>query len=181
MDLDVVFKKVNILKNIYWFIIFLAVAFSMFFSIITPTIKDYRVKNLDLKDSMENVIQHQKEHEQALKELTKLKDENKNIIISFQNKYSEANIIQALSSYFSDMKVINKKADHSDAEFIKYEFVINAVIDNPEKFYSLVESLNKSSNIVEIDFPIEFSTDSKGILNNFVIRVYDLKSKDKKF
>jgi hypothetical protein len=181
MALDIVFKKVNILKNIYWFILFLGIAFGMFFMIITPTIKDYKVKNLDLKDSMENVITHQKEYEQYAKELSKIKVENKNILISFQNKYREDKVLEYISSYFKQISIVNKKIDKSDPEFIKYEFIVKGVIDSPDKFYNLAEALNKSSNVIEIDFPIEFSTDRKGIINNLVIRVFELKDKNKKF
>lgn len=180
-DVDLVFKKVNILKNLYWFVLFLGISFGMFFTLITPSIKDFRVKNLDLKDSLTNALNYQKEYDMYHKEMVKLRDENKNTLIALDNKYVEEKIVAFISSYFPNFKIVDQKVDESHEEFIKYEFSISTTITNPAKFYELVDGLNRFSNIVEVDFPIEFNKDDKKIEHNFVLRVFELKRKNRKF
>lgn len=178
-NMDNVFKKVNLLKNIYWFVLFLSIVFGLFFGLITPSIKEYRVKNLDLKDSVEKVLNTQKEYDTYKKEMTKIKDENRNMLIAFQNKFTEDNVLNIVKSKIKDMEIVKTKTDSSDSEFIKHEYTLTGTINSPSKFYDLLNSINKAENIIELDFPIEFSKDETKITNQFIIRVYELKSAKK--
>jgi hypothetical protein len=176
MDLGKILKRVNLIRNTYWFIIYLSLTLGFFFGFITDSIKDYKMEKLDQFEAIENYKNVEANYNAVKKDLNELNSQNRNILLALKNGFSNSNLLKELRPYFDNIKIMNSSKSTKD-EYIIYDYHISATLTDPSKFYNFASIVNKSENIIKITYPITFNSSSKGIEVSFKVLVYELSNK----
>jgi hypothetical protein len=176
MDLGKILKRVNLVRNLYWFIIYLSLSLGFFFGYITNSIKDYKMEKLDQFEATENFKNIEANYNLVKKELNELNSKNRNILLALNNSFSTTSLFKELGPYFKDVKVLNSSTS-KDENYIRYEYQVSAKVSSPDTFYHFSETINKSENIIKIAHPITFTSSKNGIEVSFKVFIYELANK----
>lgn len=167
-------EKINYVKLLIFFAVFIVITIVLLFSLIIPNVKQYRVARSDYtrasmyKARVEGILANRE------KELKELQTKNKKIFDSFKHPFAKEEFVNFANQFFS--KVSLKEVQQSDykKEFKVYELNVTSSLKTPVRFYQFLEGLNRYQNIVQADFPIELSATGDFIKSSFKIKVYKL-------
>jgi hypothetical protein len=176
MDLGKILKRVNVVRNLYWFIIYLALTLGFFFFYVTESIKDYKMEKLDQFEAVESFKNINANFNTVKKDLNELNAKNRNILLALKNGFSQPDLNKELAPYFKNIKIINKLISKEN-RYTKHEYHIKAIVNNPSNFYNFVDAINKSENIIKVEHPITFNSSKSGIETSFKVVVYELSNK----
>ncbi|NWF67154.1 MAG: hypothetical protein HXX81_06770 [Campylobacterales bacterium] len=168
------FKELDIVKLLLFMIAFIMVIFLLIIIIIIPNIKEYKkVAKLEQKRAL--VIKHNEEYlKEKSHEYKNLAEENRNIISSFLNDFSQKRFLKDSNEYFLTLNVINSSKVPLTEEFIQLDLNSSAQISTPLRYYEFLSFLNRSDYIAKIELPINFETKNDVLETTFGIKIYEL-------
>jgi hypothetical protein len=74
--------------------------------------------------------------------------------------------------YFQSLSLSEITMQSVDGNFATYEVNTSSLIHSPQGFYDFLDAVNKSDNIVGINFPIHFQREANLIKSSFTMHVY---------
>ena len=161
-------------------VVFLMIVFIFAFAFLIPTGKEYRVARLDVKKISYQVDTIQNEYDKVYDNLKTLQTDNRHIITAYKSIFNPERFVKMNSSYFKSF-TLSKLSTHSeDEEFAVYEVNTSSLIESPQGFYDFLDGVNKSDNIIGVNFPIDFKRDANLIKSSFTMHVYIANTKKKK-
>ena len=74
--------------------------------------------------------------------------------------------------HFESFTLSELSMHSQDGEFSVYEVNTSSLIQSPQGFYDFLDGVNKSDNIIGVNFPIHFERDANLIKSSFTMHVY---------
>ena len=164
---------IDVIKNFIFFTIFIIITLLVIAFIISPAINSFKQTKkeyYEIKYKLEVVTNQYKE---KMKELKKIKNMNKKILMAFKRDFNEKNFKLFASNY---MKIFSiKKIDSTkfQEDFIKTTYIVKSTIKTPKNFYDFIDALKNYKYILRVYFPIEFIKHNKEI--NLTLKVEHYK------
>jgi len=168
--------KIHISRQMVY-VLGLATAFLIFvfvfaFTVLIPIGKDYRVSRMDVKKATYSVDIIQNEYDRVYKKLKNLQTENQHIIGAYKSIFNPDRFKKIYEKHFESFSLTALDPHSQDGEFTVYEVNTSNLILSPQGFYDFLDAVNKSDNIVSINFPIHFEREANLIKSSFTMRVY---------
>ncbi len=114
----------------------------------------------------------QDRHDETMDNLKDLQTKNRQIIIAYGNLFDADAFSRQYSRYFKRLKLTSVDAKEQEEIFDIYEVKATSDINSPTDFYEFLDAVNKSENIISIEFPIHFIADKDVIQSSFKLKVY---------
>ena len=114
----------------------------------------------------------QDRHDETMDNLKDLQTKNRQIIIAYGNMFDADAFSRQYSSYFKRLKLTSVDSKEQEDIFDIYEVKATSDINSPTDFYEFLDAVNKSENIISIEFPIHFIADKDVIQSSFKLKVY---------
>ncbi len=166
---------INILLLSLGFIL-LFFAFVVIFFI--PAGKAYKKEHKVYMQKMYLLDQSQEAHDQTLDNLKELQAKNRAIITAYGNLFDPQAFDRQYSRYFKRLKLTAMKKGNKEDIFDTYAVTTTSDIRTPLDFYEFLKAVNKSENIISIEFPINFKADGNVIQATFHMKVYSATFSD---
>ena len=160
-------------------VVFLMIVFVFAFAFLIPSGKAYRVARLDVKKIAYQVDSIQNEYDKVYNNLKTLQTDNRHIITAYKNIFNPERFIKMNKSYFKSFTLSELSVHSQDGEFAVYEVNTSSLIESPQGFYDFLDGVNKSDNIIGVNFPIAFKRDGNLIKSSFTMHVYIASAKKK--
>ncbi len=142
------------------------------FLALIPQGKTYRLERLDNRANSIVLRQYQNYSDETFTRLKELQTTHRRIIVAYENEF-DAERFEKNSEKFFDRLNLSKLANLPDeSKFSVYEVNTSSNIDSPQSFYDFLDSVNKSDNIIGINFPINFIRKGDHIESSFTMKVY---------
>ena len=155
--------------------IFLLIFVFLFaFFVLIPSGQQYRVARNMVNKSEAELVQAQQQNDDTQAQLKSLQSKNKNVVKAFSNNFNKASFIAENKKYFQNLTLSKLEKVDRQTPFDLYEVNTTSKINSPEVFYNFLDSLNKSSWIIGVNFPIHFQKEGEFIISSFTMRVYNL-------
>ncbi|MDX1810071.1 MAG: hypothetical protein R3331_11080 [Sulfurospirillaceae bacterium] len=167
-------EKINYVKMLIFFAVFILITIVLLFSLIVPNVKQYRSARSEYnrasayKAKVDSVLASRE------KELKNLKTKNKKIFDSFKHDFSKKEFVSFANQFFSHVSLKETQQSDYKKEFKVYELNVTSSLKTPVNFYKFLDGLNRYKNIVQADFPIELRATGDFIRSSFKIKVYKL-------
>lgn len=153
-------------------LVFLIIVFIFAFAFLIPSGKEYRMARMDAKKISYQVDTIQAEYDKINSNLKTLQADNRHIIGAYKTIFNPERFKKMYSPHFESFS-LSKLAMHSqDGEFAVYEVNTSSLIQSPQGFYDFLDGVNKSDNIIGVNFPIHFERDANLIKSSFTMHVY---------
>ncbi|WP_331774472.1 hypothetical protein [Sulfurospirillum sp. 1612] len=167
-------EKINYVKLLIFFAIFITITLVLLFTLIVPNVKQYRSSRNDYNRA--NVYKARVEHVLAgrEKELKNLQVKNRKIFDAFKHQFSKEEFVSFANQFFHHVTLKEVQQSDYKKEFKVYELNVTSSLNTPVKFYKFLEGLNRYQNIVQADFPIELNAKDNVIDASFKIKVYKI-------
>jgi hypothetical protein len=150
------------------------ILFFLFVAIfLIPTGKQYKK---DHKVYMKATYERNKAqdlHDETMMNLKDLQEKNRPIIVAYTNMFDPDAFAKQYKRYFKQLKLTSVDAKERDEIFDIYEVKATSHIHSPTDFYDFLEAVNKSENIISIEFPIRFVADKSVIHASFRLKVFN--------
>ncbi len=165
------------IKFLIYIFIFLILILVFAFLFIIPQITKY--KNAKTKYMMDgkNYTILQKDEKELSKQLALIKEENRKIIETFSQEFTEKNFTIYAKKYFDEVKLVKLDSDTGSSTLKTYRFSANLKAQNPKKFYDFVKDLKNYEGVVKINFPITISSENSHLEIKFQLSAYSMNSK----
>lgn len=160
---------INILLLTLGFIVFFF-TFVVFFFI--PAGKEYKKVNNAYVAEMFLLDQAQNRHEETTQTLKELQVKNRSIILAYENSFDAHVFNRDYTRYFEKLQLTLVPTPKREELFDVYEVTTTSKISSPTDFYAFLEGINKSENIVSVEFPIHFVAQDKTISASFRMKVF---------
>jgi len=160
---------INILLLSLGFII-LFFAFVAIFLI--PTGKEYKKDHKNYMKAIYERDRAQDFHDDTMQNLKDLQTKNRAIILAYSNLFDPDAFARQYSRYFKRLKLTSVDAKEKDNIFDIYEVKATSDIKSPTDFYDFLNAVNKSENIISVEFPINFISDGPVIHSSFRLKVF---------
>jgi len=145
------------------------------FLVLIPKGKEYRKLRLELKKEVHELRRYTKFGDEVQEKLSKLKSDNRAIIIAFDTPFSAEKFKKQNEVFFNSLSLSKLSKLPDEDGFEVYEVNTTSKITSPKSFYDFLDSVNKSDWIVGVNFPIEFKRDEDFIHSSFSMKVYHNK------
>lgn len=165
---------IDIIKNFIFFTVFIIITLLVIAFIISPTINNFKSAKKEYFKTKSKLEITTNEYKERMKELKKIKNGNKKILMAFKRDFNEKNFKLFASRY---MKVYSiKKIDSTkfQKDFIKTTYIVKSAIKTPKNFYDFIDKLKNYKYILRVYFPIEFIKQNKEINLTLKIEHYKL-------
>jgi len=160
-------------------VVFLMIVFIFAFAFLIPSGKAYRVARLDIKKITYQVDTIQNEYDKVYRNLKTLQTDNRHIITAYKSIFNPERFVKMNKSYFKSFTLSKLSVHSQDGEFAVYEVNTSSLIESPQGFYDFLDGVNKSNNIIGVNFPIDFKRDANLIKSSFTMHVYIASAKKK--
>ena len=127
---------------------------------------------IDMKKERLKLQEYQQFHDTTYSELKNLQSKNKNIIVAFENTFSQDRFIAQHKQSFKALQLSKLTPKADEKGFVVYEVNATSKIDTPQTFYDFIDDISKSDWIVGMNFPIKFVREGSLIHSNFTMKVY---------
>jgi len=165
---------IDVIKNMLFFTLFITLTLISIALIIAPSIRLFKKEQNQYYTAKNTFNNAKKEYLEKAKEVKKLKNQNRKLILAFQRNFNTNSFIVFASQYMhiKQIKEINTSIYKKD--FIKTSYLIKAVIQSPKNFYDFIDGLKNYKYIIRAYFPVDFEKKDKIILT-FKIEQYRVK------
>jgi len=170
-------KKNTTLKFLIFILIFMVIVFIFVLLFVIPSIKDYKNAKSSYLNSQYLQTELQKEQSELKSKLKVVKDENKDIINTFSQEFTENEFISFTKKYFKDAKLTKVHNESNSSALDIYKFNAKIKAKNPKQFYEFVKELKNYHGIIKINFPITIFSKDNFLEINFHISVYSMNVK----
>jgi len=159
------------------YILALALIFLLFvlifaFGVLIPEGKEYRSARMEAKKISYQVDVVQAEYDRVYDSLKELKAKNRHIIGAYKTIFNPERFKKMYASHFESFALSELSMHSKDGEFAVYEVNTSTLIHSPQGFYDFLDAVNKSDNIIGVNFPIHFERDANLIKSSFTMHVY---------
>lgn len=152
---------------------FMIIFFAFVAIFLIPTGKQYKK---DHKIYMEAIYERNKAqgyHDETMMNLKDLQQKNRSIIVAYSNMFDPDAFAKQYRRYFKQLKLTSVDAKERDEIFDIYEVKATSDIHSPTDFYDFLEAVNKSENVISIEFPIRFVAEKSVIHASFRLKVFN--------
>lgn len=153
-------------------VVFLIVVFVFAFAFLIPNGKAYRMERLNTKKISYQVDMIQNEYDKVYDELKTLQADNRHVITAYKSIFNPTRFKKMYEPNFKSFTLSELSAHSQDGEFAVYEVNTSSLIESPQGFYDFLDGINKSDNIIGVNFPIDFKRDANLIKSSFTMHVY---------
>jgi len=153
-------------------VVFLIIVFIFAFVFLIPSGKEYRVKRLETKKFSYQVDQIQDEYDNVYSKLKTLQADNRHVISAYKSIFNPTRFSTMYRPHFQSFTLSELTAHSQDGKFAVYEVNTSSLIQSPQGFYDFLDGVNKSDNIIGVNFPIDFKRDGDLIKSSFTMHVY---------
>ena len=160
-------------------VVFLIIVFVFAFAFLIPNGKAYRVARLDTKKISYQVDMIQNKYNQVYDDLKILQADNRHVITAYKSIFNPTRFKKMYEPHFKSFTLSELSAHSQDGEFAVYEVNTSSLIESPQGFYDFLDGVNKSDNIIGVNFPIDFKREANLIKSSFTMHVYVSGSKTK--
>lgn len=161
-------------------IIFLIIVFIFAFAFLIPSGKEYRIARMESKKVSYQVDAIQAEYDKVYEKLKGLQSENRHAISAYKTIFNPDRFKKMHQSHFESFSLSELSGHSLDGEFAVYEVNTSSLIHSPQGFYDFLDAVNKSDNIIGVNFPIHFERDANLIKSSFTMHVYIARKKSGK-
>ena len=149
------------------------------FAFLIPSGKAYRIARLDTKKVSYQVDSIQTEYDNVYENLKTLQADNRHVISAYKSIFNPERFTKMYRPHFKSFTLSELSAHSQDGEFAVYEVNTSSLIQSPQGFYDFLDGVNKSDNIIGVNFPIDFKRDGDLIKSSFTMHVYIASAKKK--
>jgi len=160
-------------------VVFLILVFVFAFAFLIPNGKAYRMARLDTKKISYQVDMIQNEYDKVYEELKTLQTDNRHVVTAYKSIFNPTRFKKMYEPHFKSFTLSELRTHSQDGEFAVYEVNTSSLIESPQGFYDFLDGVNKSDNIIGVNFPINFKREANLIKSSFTMHVY-IASQDKK-
>ncbi len=153
-------------------VIFLIIVFIFAFAFLIPSGKSYRMARMEAKKVSYQVDLIQAEYDKVHEQLKTLQADNRHVIGAYKTIFNPIRFKQMYASHFESFTLSELSSHSQDGEFAVYEVNTSSLIQSPQGFYDFLDGVNKSDNIIGVNFPIAFKRDGNLIKSSFTMHVY---------
>lgn len=150
------------------------------FVFLIPNGKEYRIARMESKKVSFHVDTIQDEYDKVYAKLKGMQADNRHIIGAYKNIFNPERFKKMYNPHFENFSLFELSAHSQDGEFAVYEVNASSLIHSPQGFYDFLDAVNKSDNIIGVNFPIHFERDGNLIKSSFTMHVYVASQKTKK-
>lgn len=161
-------------------IVFLFIVFIFAFVFLIPSGKEYRVSRMESKKISYQVDSIQAEYDDVHENLLTLQTDNRHVIGAYKTIFNPSRFKKMYASHFESFTLSELAMRAKDGEFAVYEVNTSSLIQSPQGFYDFLDGVNKSDNIIGVNFPIHFERDANLIKSSFTMHVYIAGQKSSK-
>ncbi len=165
---------IDVIKNALFFAFYISMTLFIIAFIIAPSVKIFKnAKNSYFlsKQEFDNTKQN---YRHILEQLTKLQNQNQQILNAFKRNFNENNFKLFAKDYMNIIKITKQKTIPYKNQFAKTSYIITAQIKSPKNFYDFINNIKNYKNIIRVYFPIDFEKSNKEINLTFKIETYRL-------
>lgn len=146
-----------------------------------PKGKEFRANKIVLKKERLKLQRYQEFHDKVLKTYNDEKSKNRKIIQAIKNKFERDVFLQHHKRYFISLDITKPKKDNNSSHQWYEVYNVDAISDmkSPVNFYKFIDSLNRSENIIAIEFPINFIREDDKIKSSFKIKIFKKRVENK--
>lgn len=153
-------------------LVFLIIVFIFAFVFLIPSGKEYRLSRMEAKKVSYQVDSIQEEYDKIHETLNLLQADNRHIISAYKSIFNPSRFKKMYDSHFESFSLSELSVHSQDGEFAVYEVNTSSLIQSPQGFYDFLDGVNKSDNIIGVNFPIHFKRDANLIKSSFTMHVY---------
>jgi hypothetical protein len=153
-------------------IVFLCFVFIFAFVFLIPIGKEYRVARMESKKVSYQVDTIQAEYDDVHEKLLTLQTDNRHVIGAYKTIFNPSRFKKMYAPHFESLTLSELSTGTKDGEFAVYEVNTSSLIQSPQGFYDFLDGINKSDNIIGVNFPIHFERDANLIKSSFTMHVY---------
>jgi len=153
-------------------VIFLMIVFIFAFAFLIPSGKAYRMARLDIKKVSYQVDSIENEYDRVYTTLKDLQTDNRHVITAYKSIFNPERFIKMNKPYFKSFTLSELSTHSQEGAFAVYEVNTSSLIESPQGFYDFLDGVNKSDNIIGVNFPIDFKRDANLIKSSFTMHVY---------
>lgn len=168
--------KINISRQMIYIlglsVAFLILVFVFSFAVLIPAGKEYRLSRMEVKKVSYGVDIIQNEYDRVYNKLKSLQTNNQHIIGAYKNIFNPQRFKKLYEKHFESFTLSALTPQSKESEFAVYEVNTSSLIQSPQGFYDFLDAVNKSDNIVSVNFPIHFERDANLIKSSFTMHVY---------
>jgi hypothetical protein len=121
----------------------------------------------------------QDHHDETMMNLKDLQAKNRSIIVAYSTMFDPDVFARRYKPYFKQLKLTSVDAKEQEDIFDIYEVKASSDIKSPTDFYEFLEAVNKSENIISVEFPIRFISEGSTIRASFRLKVFSADFDDK--
>lgn len=153
-------------------LVFIILFFAFVVILLIPVGKDYKrdhkvyTKVIHERDRVQDL------HDDTMDNLKDLQTKNRNIILSYGNLFDPDAFAKRYRSYFKRLRLTAINSKEAEGIFDIYEVDALSDIDSPTDFYAFLDAINKSDNIISVEFPINFVATGNTIKASFKLKVF---------
>ncbi len=165
------------IKFLIYLLIFLIVVLGFVFLFVIPGIKAYQSTKTEYNFNTQQYDTLQIKQKELIAKLALVKNENKDIIDKFSNKF-DINEFEIFSKkYFDDVKLTKINSDTNSSALKIYQFSAAIKSKDPKQFYSFVKELDTYKGLAKINFPIKIISHNDSLKINFHLSIYSMITK----
>jgi len=153
-------------------VVFLIIVFIFAFVFLIPAGKEYRISRLETKKFSYQVDLIQNEYDKVYENLKGLQADNRHVISAYKSIFNPQRFIKMYRPHFQSFTLSELSAHSEDGKFSVYEVNTSSLIQSPQGFYDFLDGINKSDNIIGVNFPIDFKREGDLIKSSFTMHVY---------
>lgn len=144
------------------------------FFVLIPSGQEYRAARSVANKHTAELSQFEQLNDDTLKQLKSLQSKHRSVITAFENSFDKARFTAENRKYFQNLTLTKIAKIDRQTPFDLYEVNATSKIDSPLVFYNFLDSLNKGSWVIGVNFPIHFQKEGEFIISSFTMRVYNI-------
>ena len=172
--LDKSLEEFNLIKLLFFLLLFLVIALFMVLVLIVPNIKEHKRQKAMYQFELTTTQRVEAVLNEKEAQLQHLRSENRKVIEAFVNRFDEERFVRYVGEFFEEVSLARLEQKEFERDFTMYELKVTSLLATPVKFYNFLESLKRYEGIVKADFPIEMRAEGKLIHATFNIKVFAL-------
>jgi hypothetical protein len=152
---------------------FMIIFFAFVAIFLIPTGKQYKKDHKVYMKAIYERNRAQDFHDETMMNLKELQGKNRPIIVAYSNMFDPDAFARQYKQYFKQLKLTSVDAKEKEDIFDIYEVKATSHIHSPTDFYDFLEAVNKSENIISVEFPIRFVAKGSVINASFRLKVFN--------
>lgn len=170
MNRDRSLEEIDIVKLLFFALLFIIMSIIMVFFFLVPSIKDYKVARLTNNDKIASLYKIEQVFNAESKKLADLKSQNAHALGAIFNPFDEVKFMAAMGRFFDNVKLA--KIATSGDEFAAYELNVTGSLYSPQNFYNFIDFINSYENVIKIELPITMESEKRAIETSFWVKVF---------